>query len=87
MVFQSALNSLNPVLRIRQFQDCAVANLGRPFDQARLHELMDMVELPHNALDMYPHQLSGGMRQRGWHRTGSVSRAKITHLRRTDNSA
>ena len=65
MVFQSALNSLNPVLRIRaQFQDCAVANLGRPFDQARLHALMDMVELPHNALDMYPHQLSGGMRQR-----------------------
>jgi len=65
MVFQSALDSLNPVLSIRsQFQDMAQAKLGRPMTDSELVEVLDFVQLEPRLLDSYPHQLSGGMRQR-----------------------
>lgn len=56
MVFQSALNALNPVLTVRAQLDDVVRGRGE--------ELMALVELPASVLDQYPHQLSGGMRQR-----------------------
>jgi oligopeptide/dipeptide ABC transporter ATP-binding protein len=68
MVFQSAMNALNPVLRIdRQLRD--VYRLHRPdasdADVAtRLGELYDLVGLPAERMDGYPHEFSGGMRQR-----------------------
>ena len=65
MVFQSALESLNPVMPVaEQFNDMARARLGRPFSQQELTELLAMVDLEPHVLDAYPHQLSGGMRQR-----------------------
>ncbi|HET6781591.1 MAG TPA: ABC transporter ATP-binding protein [bacterium] len=68
MVFQSALSSLNPVLRIwDQFLDTARAH--GEFDQvrvqARTRELLSHVQLePGRVLGAFPHELSGGMRQR-----------------------
>ena len=65
MVFQSALDSLNPVMRIRnQFNDLALAKLNRRFTPEELGELLQLVDLPLTVLGAYPHQLSGGMRQR-----------------------
>lgn len=68
MVFQAAQNSLNPVIRIRSiFQDTARAHgvvNERDVDR-RAHELLEMVRLEAGRVyNAYPHELSGGMRQR-----------------------
>lgn len=68
MVFQSALNALNPVLRVGDhFRDTARAH-GQRDDgatRARAAELLRMVQLdPERVLPAFPHELSGGMRQR-----------------------
>ena len=67
MVFQGAMNALNPVQTIR-------AQVAEPIEyhdllqgraaQARADELLRMVGLPGDAGGRYPHELSGGMRQR-----------------------
>ncbi|ODT82672.1 MAG: sugar ABC transporter ATP-binding protein [Pelagibacterium sp. SCN 64-44] len=67
MVFQSAMNSLNPVLTIfEQFRDVIVQHTGKSRQQARerAEELLTMIGIAPSRLDDYPHQLSGGMRQR-----------------------
>jgi peptide/nickel transport system ATP-binding protein len=68
MVFQSALNALNPVMRVwDHVQDTSRAHDGaRSGDvRRRADELMRLVQLdPVRVLNAYPHQLSGGMRQR-----------------------
>lgn len=67
MVFQSAMNSLNPVLTIEhQFYDVLKTHTGmsRPAARARAAELLALVDIPADRLSAYPHQLSGGMRQR-----------------------
>ena len=67
MVFQSAMNSLNPVLSIeRQFYDVLKTHTGmsRVAARARAAELLKLVDIPADRLSAYPHQLSGGMRQR-----------------------
>jgi peptide/nickel transport system ATP-binding protein len=67
MVFQSAMNSLNPVLTIEhQFYDVLKTHTGmsRPAARARAAELLKLVDIPADRLAAYPHQLSGGMRQR-----------------------
>ncbi|MFD4181690.1 ABC transporter ATP-binding protein [Rhodococcus sp. NPDC058514] len=69
MIFQDPLTSLNPVRTIAsQITDPLRFHLGLSRKQARARalELLDMVRIPSAAsrLDEYPHQLSGGMRQR-----------------------
>ena len=65
MVFQSALDSLNPVVRIKeQFQDAHVCKRNRLLTTNELNELMNYVQLSPDTLEAFPHQLSGGMRQR-----------------------
>src|SRR6185437_10344504 len=67
IVFQSAMNALNPVLRVEaQLLDAVHAHLKMPRAQAkeRVAELLDLVGIPRNRLRSYPHELSGGMRQR-----------------------
>ena len=62
---QSSMNSLNPVVRIRdQFTDFpgTDSNKKRVLERAREH--LGKLGLPAEAIDSYPHQLSGGMRQR-----------------------
>ncbi|TMD61089.1 MAG: ABC transporter ATP-binding protein [Chloroflexi bacterium] len=68
LVFQSALNAFNPVIDIwSQFLDTARAH-GMKDTKAvrdRSFELLDLVHLdPERVLRAYPHELSGGMRQR-----------------------
>jgi peptide/nickel transport system ATP-binding protein len=67
IVFQSAMNALNPVLRVEaQLLDAVHAHLKMPRREARdkVAELLDLVGIPRNRLRSYPHELSGGMRQR-----------------------
>ncbi|GLQ53894.1 ABC transporter ATP-binding protein [Devosia nitrariae] len=67
MVFQSAMNSLNPVLTIEsQFYDVLRTHTGmsRTAARARAADLLRLVDIPADRLSAYPHQLSGGMRQR-----------------------
>jgi peptide/nickel transport system ATP-binding protein len=69
MVFQSALNALNPVLRVWDHM-LDTARAHRPSWRAsdvrpRAAELLRLVQLdPERVLPSYPHELSGGMRQR-----------------------
>jgi len=69
MVFQDPMTSLNPVLTIgRQLTEALELHMGMSNQQARHRaaELLTMVGIPKPAerLNDYPHQFSGGMRQR-----------------------
>jgi len=67
IVFQSAMNALNPVLRIRnQIIDAITAHkrVPRAEAHAKAASLLEMVGIPADRLSSYPHELSGGMRQR-----------------------
>lgn len=69
MVFQDPMTSLNPVLTIRrQLNEAQVVHMGitREEAQTRSIELLKKVGIPQPAerLNEYPHQFSGGMRQR-----------------------
>jgi peptide/nickel transport system ATP-binding protein len=68
LVTQGAMNSLNPVLRIRpQIIDGMTAHgnrLSKREVEARVTELLHSVDLSPEVADLYPHQLSGGMKQR-----------------------
>jgi peptide/nickel transport system ATP-binding protein len=69
MIFQEPMTSLNPVLTIGfQIMEPLLIHLGMAHAQARARavELLGMVGIPdpERRLDQYPHQYSGGMRQR-----------------------
>ncbi|MCX4674527.1 ABC transporter ATP-binding protein [Streptomyces sp. BE308] len=69
MIFQDALSSLNPVLTVgQQLGEMFVVHRGmsRKDARARSIELMDRVRIPaaKERVGNYPHQFSGGMRQR-----------------------
>jgi oligopeptide transport system ATP-binding protein len=69
MIFQDPMTSLNPVLTIgSQISEALELHMGMNHAQAarRSVELLEMVGIPSAAdrLDNYPHQFSGGMRQR-----------------------
>jgi oligopeptide/dipeptide ABC transporter ATP-binding protein len=64
-VFQSSMNSLNPVIRVEaQFADTFAAHKVRENVHDRAVQLLEMVSLPARVLRAYPHELSGGMKQR-----------------------
>jgi peptide/nickel transport system ATP-binding protein len=68
MVFQGAMNSLNPVISIRdQLEDVFTTHrpeMGRRERRERCAQLLERVGVDRSRLRAYPHELSGGMRQR-----------------------
>ena len=69
MIFQEPMTSLNPVFSVGdQIAEAAAIHLGMARDAARRRalDMLELVEIPaaRQRLDEYPHQLSGGMRQR-----------------------
>jgi peptide/nickel transport system ATP-binding protein len=67
MVFQSAMNALNPVMRVGdQFVDMMRAHerIPRRRALAEAGQLLELVGIDRRRVRAYPHELSGGMRQR-----------------------
>jgi oligopeptide/dipeptide ABC transporter ATP-binding protein len=67
LIPQGAMNALNPVTRIReQMGDAILAHesRGRIELEERILKLLSDVGLPDRVISMYPHELSGGMKQR-----------------------
>jgi oligopeptide/dipeptide ABC transporter ATP-binding protein len=68
LVAQGAMNSLNPVVKIKPqlidgMKDHGIGLTDKQMD-ARIPELLDSVGLRKEVANMYPHELSGGMKQR-----------------------
>lgn len=66
-VFQSSMNALSPVVRVEaQFRDVIEehSSLRGEAVARRVEELFDMVMIDHAFIRAYPHELSGGMKQR-----------------------
>lgn len=67
VVLQSGMNALNPVTTVRrQFRDVLLEHRfgSEPEMEQRMHDMLRMVNVPERVLSAYPHELSGGMRQR-----------------------
>ncbi len=68
MIPQGAMNSLNPVMRIdKQLVDGMIDHgivMSKSEREARVADLLEMVDLAPKVATMYPHELSGGMKQR-----------------------
>ena len=69
MIFQEPMTSLNPVFTVgEQIAESIRLHQGKSHQQAQAEarRMLDLVRIPeaHNVLSRYPHQLSGGMRQR-----------------------
>ncbi len=67
VVFQGAMNGFNPVMRIgRQIAEPLIVRTGesKATALARAEELLEAVGLPRGTARRYPHELSGGMKQR-----------------------
>ena len=66
IVFQSAMNALNPVMRVREQLVDVLEHHQFSKEEAnkRAEQLFDLIGIEKKRLDAYPHQLSGGMRQR-----------------------
>jgi peptide/nickel transport system ATP-binding protein len=65
MVFQGAMNSLDPVYTVsKQFSDILKQHGHRSDDTELIHSALQSVQLDKDILKKYPHELSGGMKQR-----------------------
>jgi len=65
MVFQGAMNSLDPVFTIKQqFNDILKQHEFDTNTNKIIHDTIHAVNLDHSVLEKYPHELSGGMKQR-----------------------
>jgi peptide/nickel transport system permease protein len=68
IVFQSAMNALNPLLRVgAQLEDVLKAHrpeMDAAARRARAIELLELTRVSRDRIASYPHELSGGMRQR-----------------------
>ncbi len=92
MVFQDPMTSLNPVLRIgEQVEETIKAH--REIDtagaRARATELLRLVGIadPERQLERYPHEFSGGMRQRVMIAMALALRTEAPHRRRTHDGS
>lgn len=81
MIPQAAMNALNPVMRISdQIKDGLIVHEGRMSKAAlnrRVAEVLEMVNLPVEIAQQYPHQLSGGMKQRATMAIAVALRPKV----------
>lgn len=81
MIPQGAMNSLNPVIKIKnQMIDVMIdhdLSLSKTDMERQVLEALDAVELDAKVADMYPHELSGGMKQRVCIAIGIIMNPKV----------
>ncbi len=83
MVFQGAMNSLNPVLKIGdQVAEPLIVHNNSPKNEAtqRMIEVLQLVRLPSSVAQRYPHELSGGMKQRAVIAMSLIANPKVVIL-------
>ena len=66
IIFQDPYRSLNPRITVGETIAEGPVNFGVPKQTAlaKARELLELVDLPTDAISRYPHQFSGGQRQR-----------------------
>lgn len=67
IIFQGAMNALNPVMKVGdQIREAILLHnlMEREAADKRVGELLELVGIPPSRCNLYPHQYSGGMRQR-----------------------
>ena len=81
LIPQGAMNSLNPMMKIgEQLRDTIRAHTfseSRSTIDVRIHAVLDSVDLRTDVMDAYPHELSGGMKQRVCIAMGILLRPKV----------
>jgi len=81
LIPQAAMNALNPVMRIDdQIRDGLMVHLGRMSRSQQdkvIADVLKMVNLPQDIAKSYPHQLSGGMKQRATMAIAVALRPKV----------
>jgi peptide/nickel transport system ATP-binding protein len=81
MVFQGAMNALNPVYRVGDQIGEALkkhnSNITNDETKKRVKELYDLVRLRYDQANLYPHEYSGGMKQRAIIAMALACRPKI----------
>ena len=92
MIFQEPMTSLNPVMRVgKQIAEPLMQHqgMGRGDARERAIAMLDLVHMPEarRRVDEYPHQLSGGMRQRVMIAMALACRPAAADRRRADDRA
>jgi oligopeptide/dipeptide ABC transporter ATP-binding protein len=66
LVFQEPYDSLNPRMTVGAIvaEPLIIRRIGKPERSRRVRQLLDLVHLPDSVLDLYPHELPGGLQQR-----------------------
>lgn len=65
MIFQGAMNTLDPVYKVRdQMREILLQHQSKSEHESIIAESLNQVGLDNDVADMYPHELSGGMKQR-----------------------
>jgi oligopeptide/dipeptide ABC transporter ATP-binding protein len=67
IVFQGAMNALNPVMTVgRQIAEAIELHdrLDKPAALQKAADMLELVEIPRDRVNRYPHEFSGGMKQR-----------------------
>ncbi|MBI5124438.1 MAG: ABC transporter ATP-binding protein [Candidatus Omnitrophica bacterium] len=64
VIFQDPYNSLDPKMKVRDIVAEGLLILGSGEIKKRIEQVLDLVKLPKEALKKYPHEFSGGERQR-----------------------
>jgi len=67
IIFQGAMNALNPVMTVgKQIAEAIQLHdhMDRSSAMKKAADMLEMVEIPRDRIDRYPHEFSGGMKQR-----------------------